>query len=294
MRNKVIVLPFLNCTNTENKMSAAYKVNTENVAYKDAEQNFSEYYEYDAYLKISNESNDLISNIYGESQLIELFAQDKTYSDKKYLTKRVNSINRNCLRLIKITNNLIQFQKFEKKQIFFCSNNVNIVEIIDNIVDKTSEYIKNKIIFDTNIEEKHMSCDINKFQKAILILLCQAVKHSYGKAIFVNLNVFEDNIKITVSFNNRNSKLINIFMEEMDNPALDNINELSLELSLCKSLIALHEGSITVRSIQDEIIFTIEVPCQNTDSIYNLYTNYINNEYLAKQIQIEFSDLYEM
>ena len=290
-KSKVIVLPYLRNTNIENTVS------TSNVAYKNEKENFpkcDEYDEYDGYSIIYNELNNSISNIHGESQLIELFTQDKIYSDKRYLTKRVNSIKQNCLKLTKSINNLFQFQKIERKQLFSCKNNVNIVDIIDNIIVKSSEYIKNKIVFDTNIEEKYMSCDINMFQKAILILLFQAAVHSDENAIFVNLNVFEEDIRITVSFNSKESKLLDLFIEKLDNSMNDISDELSLELYLCKSLIAMHEGSISVGKNDDEIIFKIELPCRNTDYIYNLYTNYINNEYLTEQIQIEFSDLYEI
>ncbi len=287
-QDKVIVLPFLSNTNIEN---AASKLN---LAFKDAEENFPEDDDTDVYVEFSNELKNLISNIHGESQLIELFAQDEKILDKKYLTDGVNSIKQNCLKLTKTINNMIELRNFEKKQTCLLVNNANIVEIIDNIVINVSTYIKERIIFDTNIEEKFMPFDINKFQKAILIILSIAVRYSDKKGILVNLNVFENNITITVSFNNKNSELINFIKYKMDNLMPDNLDELSISLYLCKALIALHEGSISVVGNTHETIFTIELPCENTDSIYYLFMNVIKNEYLAEQIQIEFSDLYEI
>lgn len=287
-QDKVIVMPFLRNTNIENA------ANILNVAYKDAEENFTEDSYNDMYLEISNELNNLISNIHGESQLIELFAQDDKITDKKYLTNGVNSIKQNCLKTTKIINNLIELRRFEKKQTCLLVNNVNIVEVIDNIVINASKYIKQEIIFDTTVEEKIMSFDINKLQKAILIILSVAARYSNKKELFVNLNVFEDNVAITFLFNNKNSKLLNLFMQKMDNLMPDNLDELSLSLYLCKSLIALHEGSIFVGGNDYETTFTIKLPCENTDSIYYLFMNNIKNEYLTEQIQIEFSDLYEI
>ena len=286
-QDKVIVMPFLSNRNIEN---AASKLN---VAYKDAEENFPEDNHNDVYLEISNKLSNLISNIHGESQLIELFTQGEKIPDKKYLTNGVNSIRQNWLKITKTINNLIELRKLEKKQTCLVVNSVNIVEIIDNIVINASKYVKQEIIFDTNIEEKYMSCDINKLQKAILIILSVAVRYSNKKEILVNLNVFEDNINITVSFNN-NSKLLNFFIQKMDNLTPDNLDELSLSFYLCKSLIALHEGSISVEGNSYETMFTIKLPCENTDSINYLFMRDNKNEYLAEQIEIEFSDLYEI
>ena len=92
-QDKVIVMPFLSNINIEN---AASKLN---VAYKDAEENFPEDNHNDVYLEISNKLSNLISNIHGESQLIELFTQGEKIPDKKYLTNGVNSIRQNCLKI---------------------------------------------------------------------------------------------------------------------------------------------------------------------------------------------------
>lgn len=285
-QGKVIALPTLRNRNKENTVSAL------NFAYKDLEENFFEGIDYALYEKIPNEFNNTISNIHGESQLIELYAQNERIPDMDYLIRKIDSIKQNCLKLTKTINNMVELRKFEKNQACLYVNNVNIVEIIDNIVINTSYYIKDKIIFDTNIEEKFMPCDINKFQKAILILLSLAVRYSNEKKVLVNLNAEEDNIIIAISFNNKNHKLLNIFKDKMDNPSIDDLDELSLDFFLCKSFITLHEGSISVGGNADETIFTIKLPCENYDSVYYLFRHDINGEYLIEQMRIEFSDLF--
>lgn len=282
-RNKIIELPFLRNSISENAVS------TMNVAYKNVVEENNTDNDYDVYVNIYTDLNDIISNIHGESQLIELYAREKV-PDNKYLTKEADSIKQNCMRLTKIVNNLVELRKFEKKQACLFVNNVNIVEILDNIVINTSKYINYKIIFDTNIEEKYISCDINKIQKAILIILSAALKYSDEKDIFVNLNVSEDNIVIAVSFKDKNGELLKFFTNKMDNLNIDNLDELSLDLYLCKSLIALHEGSISVGGIAGKTILTIELPCDNSNQVYRLFTDDIKNEYLSEQIEIEFSD----
>jgi signal transduction histidine kinase len=287
-QGKIIILPALRNINMENT------VGTLNVAYKDLEEN-SEDIDYAFFEKVPNELNNIISNIHGESQLIELHALDDKIVDMNYLTRRVDSIKQNCLKLTKTINDIVELRKLEKKQANLYINNVNIVEIIDNIVINASNYINDKVIFDTNIEEKFMPCDINKFQKVMLILLSIAAKYSNKKKVLVNLNVVEDNIIIAITFNNKSHKLLNIFKGKMDNPSIDDLDELSLNLFLCKSLITLHGGSISVRGNADETIFSIELPCENSDSVYHLFKSDIkDDEYLMEQMRIEFSDLSEI
>ena len=279
-KGKVILLPCLRNTGSENIFC------TSSVAYKNEQENY-----YDANIKIYSELNNIISNIHGESQLIELLSKDGNISNRKYLNDGVNLIIKNCLRLTKTINNIIEVIKFEKKQTQLYANNVNIVEIIDSIVINTSKQIKGKIIFDTDIEEKYISCDIRKLQKAVLILLSIAVKYSHEKEVSVYLSTVEDQININISFNNINKILFNDYLNKMDNLSPEDLDELSLNFYLVKSLIYLHEGRISVGGTGDETIFKIELPCNNTDTVYYFCNNKIIDESLNQQIQIEFSDI---
>lgn len=286
-KSKVIVLPCLRSTNIKNV------VNTSNVAFKD-EQDFPEENNINYRpVDISNDLNDLISNIHGESQLIEIFLQNEKISDNK-LSKSINLIKQNCLKLTKTTNKIIEFEKIKEKHFYLYKNNINIVEIIDYIAINITRNIKDiKIIFDTNIEEKFMPFDIHKFQKAILILLSNAIKFSDENEVFVNLNIDENNVNIAISFRNKNNKLLDVFIDKMDNIKFDSLEDLSLDFYLCKSIIELHDGNIFVGGNTDEISFSINLPCENTDSIYYLYRNnrILKSGNLTEQIKIEFSDL---
>ena len=287
--NKVIILPFSRAGKIENA------VNTLNVAIKDVESEPPDNYISDENERIYIELNNLISNIHGEGQLIELYVQDNKVSDEKPLKKSIDSIKQNCLNITKFLNNMIEVRKIEQKQLCLYESNVNIVEIMDDIVINVSKNIKNKrFIFDTNIEEQFMRCDIDKFQKAILILLSAAVRFSEGKEINVNLNMIENNINITILFKNRNSKLLNFFIDKMDNLNKNSLEDLSVGFYICKTIIKLHQGHIDLFKDGEEVGFSVQLPCEYTGSILHLFRNdkILNNENLTEQIQIEFSDLY--
>lgn len=287
--NKVIMLPFSRNAKIENA------VNVSNVAFKDVEE-VDEYNIHDGYLNISHEVNNLISNIHGESQIIKLLIQNFKTLDKIPLLRIIGSINQNCLKLTKSFNNIIEIQRIKENRMCLYFNNVNVVEIIEDIVINVSKNIKNKrIIFDTNIEEKFMPCDIEKIQRTILILLSNAVRFSSEKEVFVNLNI-DNNITINISFRNNNSNLLSFFIDSMDNLKVNSLEDLSIGFYLCKSIIELHEGSIGIVGNEDEICFSIQMPYKNTDSIYYLFSKckIFDKANLTELIQIEFSDLYDL
>lgn len=282
---KIIAFPFRRDRNIENA------VNAWNVAtYVQEEVPDNGYAEGS---NILNELNDLLNNIHGESQLIELWA-NKEEIDKVLLIKSTYSLKQNCLKLMKVLNNMNDIKKIEENQFSLFLNNVNIVEVLDNICINVSKNIENKnIVFDTNLEEKYLQCDVDKLQKSILILLAAAVKFSSENKIFVNLSV-ENNVNITISFKSKNNKLPGILADKTDKLGLDTTKDLSVDLYICKNIIDLHEGSLEIvgNDQETEVNFSIQLPCENTDSIYYIYggNNSINDENLRSQIEIAFSD----
>ena len=289
--NKIIVFPHLRGRIPDNP------VNISNVAIQDVAAEQPDNYIYDCYENINSEINNIISNIHGESQLIELYVQDEMASDKNHLSKSIDSIKNNCLRLTKFSSNMIDLKRINNNKFCLYVNNVNIIEVIEDIVLNVSNNIKDKkIIFDTNTEEKHTSCDVAKIQKAILILMSNIFKYSNVKELIVNVHVVDSNIDIVVSFKNKNKNLINFFKGKMDNLNEYSIEDESVGFHICKSIINLHEGHLEMSDNGDETCFLIQLPCENKDSIFYLYKNnkILNSTYLSEQIEIEFSDLYEI
>lgn len=285
---KGIVLPFPRNVKIENA------VNTSNIAFKDVEE-FYKFESSDKYENISYELNKPISIIHGETQLIELLVQNEGIIDKNRLNKSINSIKQNCLKLTKTVNNIIELHRIIDRQYSLFTNKLNIVEIIDDTVMNASKIIKGKnIVFDTNIEEKFILCDLEKIQKSILILLSNAVRFSDEEEILVNLNVENDNIDITISFKNNDSNCLNILIDKMDNLNLKSFEDISIGFHICKTIINLHGGKTSVGGNTDEIYFSVKLPCENTDSIYYLHRNdrVMNSENSIEQIRIEFSDIY--
>lgn len=256
------------------------------------------------YLKQEAESNESIflnvyealtgpvEIIYGASQLMETHvkgAQPESYDEK--FVKSVNSIKQNCFRMTKLINNLVDLSRIAASQYELDVCDVNIVEAAERIVLGAKDVVRDKdidIVFDTNVEEKTISCDIDKIKKVILNLLSNAVKCSNpGSCIKAAVAASDVSVEIRVEFG-AGSCL-------PDGCKAENLNEnaYNIELELSKSIIELHGGGLLRESIEgQDCAFTVILPCKNKESIYYLYRmeSGIDYDNLMTQINIEFSD----
>lgn len=155
-----------------------------------------------------------------------------------------------------------------------------------------------QLTFDTEIEEFSMLFDSEKLERIILNLLSNGIKYNKedGKInifLYVKDNIF--NMKISDSGigipKEKIDKIFNRF-EQIDNELSYRVKGSGIGLSLVKSLVELHEGSISLKSqlgIGSEFIVSLPVRSKNNIEKYN-HKREISNE-LSKKLEIEFSDL---
>ncbi len=281
---KGIILPF-------KKNNEFSDVHISNIMVNDAVEEYYKVEIHDEYEGIIHELNNYISIIHGETQLAETFVQNDPTNP---LNKSIDSIKQNCLKLTKTADKFITLKKIQDRQYGLLLKEQNIVEVIEDVVINVSKVIKNKnIIFDTNIEEKYMLCDLEKIRKSILIFLCSAVKFSDENEILVNLNIENNDIDIAIAFASKDDNCLNILIDKMDNLNMKNSEDISMEFHICKSIINLHKGTVNVEGNKNKIQFSINLPCDNTDDIYYLNRDKLyNNENYIEQINVEFSDVF--
>ena len=267
-------------------------INTSNVVIKNAEEEvFKVNEDHEKYGNITEELNSPLNIVHGNIQLMEMLIQNEVSTSKSRLTRSIHSVKQNCYKLTKLLNNMIDLQKIRDRQFYLCYNTVNIVEVVENTVVNANKLINNKIVFDTNVEEKILQCDLGKVQKSILILLSNAVNFSNDEKITVDLNV-EENIEIAIMFKSRDSKHLNFLMDKMDKLKVESIEDISVGFHICKHIVGLHNGRIEMGGTEDEIYFTINLPYESRDNIHYLYTKdkIFNNENLIERVKVEFSD----
>ncbi|MPN29729.1 Sensor histidine kinase RcsC [bioreactor metagenome] len=153
------------------------------------------------------------------------------------------------------------------------------------------------LIFDTNVEEEVVLFDPDIIERTMLNLLSNAVKFNKKNGnIYVNLNIKDDKIKISVRDEGIGipKEKANCIFERFEQVESKNRIEKQgsgIGLYLVKSLVSLHGGSIKVNSkINQGSEFIVVIPKRllNNGEEFILQKN---EEVRYSRANIEFSDI---
>jgi PAS domain S-box-containing protein len=251
---------------------------------------------------ISHEFRTPLNVIFGAIQLIEYYSNNNSFVDnKENISKYSKSMRQNCYRMLRLVNNLIDLTKLDSGFLKLKLQNHNIINIVEDITLSVAQYIESKNInieFDTDVEEKYLSCDADMIERVMLNLLSNAVKFTppagsicvniYDRGGFILISVKDSGIGIP------GDMLETIFdrFRQVDKTLTRNTEGSGIGLNLVKSLVELHGGEIwaeskcgqgsefivelPVRTVPwDEVAATIDMP-----------------QGKVERIHIEFSDIY--
>lgn len=252
------------------------------------------------FANISHELRTPINIIFSAIQVLNL-KLDECGSAKPHMENYLSMVKQNCYRLLRLVNNLIDITKIDSGFLNIQTNNYDIVSIVENITLSVAQYIENRnisLVFDTNAEEKIMAFDPDKMERIILNLLANAVKFTpEGGEIAVTITDQEDTVSISVKDTGigiPEDKLKVIFerFRQVDKTLSRNREGSGIGLSLVKSLIELHDGTIDLSSEYgkgSEFIITLPVKFVQ-DSFILSDTNFWQEN--VEKINLEFSDIY--
>ncbi len=251
---------------------------------------------------ISHELRTPLNVMLAGLQLLELYEKsgDIVYKNEKAKDK-ISYINQNGLRLLRIINNLIDITKLDAGFLNLKLENINIVEVVENIVLSTVDYVENKnisLIFDTEEEEIYTAIDYDKIERVVLNLLSNAIKFTKsGGSIAVNVKLKEDNVLIIVQDTGigiPKDKQTSIFerFTQIDNSLSRNADGSGIGLSIVKSIVELHNGKIYLDSeVNKGSTFTVELPITILEN-NTIEVNKDLSSNIATKVNLEFSDLY--
>ncbi|AGF56014.1 signal transduction histidine kinase [Clostridium saccharoperbutylacetonicum] len=257
----------------------------------------------DFFANISHELRTPINVIYSALQVQNGYLKKDNCNEN--VLKYNLIIKQNCLRLMRLINNIIDITRIESS--FFIPNYKieNIVYLVEEITMSIAVYVKSKnikLIFDTEVEEAYVNCDSNLIERIMLNVLSNAVK--YGKEggnIFVNIyKDGENNILISVKDDGMgipSDMQANIFerFSKVDNSISRKIEGSGIGLSLVKQLVEIQQGTIVCESelnvgSEFKITFpTVEYSLEDVTDEEQLNC-YSNNA--IETAEIEFSDIY--
>lgn len=279
---------------------------------KSVEEERKKIYEIEEYDRIkteffSNISHELrtpINVIFSALQMHEVKLKDYEVLNKSEdIYKYTRIMKQNCYRILRLVNNILDITKIDSGYFDINKQNVNIISLIENIALSVAYHIENKgisLIFDTEIEEKLIGCDLEKIERIILNLLSNAVKFTpSGGQIKVNIEDCDENICIRIKDTGRGipeDKINSIFERfvQVDKSLTRDHEGSGIGLSLVKSLVDLYGGTISVESMVDcGTEFMIFIPCTLVDETTEEFSfcDPIGKNCIEK-INIEFSDIY--
>ncbi|SHK08298.1 PAS domain S-box-containing protein [Clostridium amylolyticum] len=251
---------------------------------------------------VSHELKTPINVIYTALQLENRYIDTLgTENIKKYN----KIIKQNCLRLIKLVNNLIDITKIESG--FFqpklkVKNIVSIIEDITLSIVSYAQYKNINIIFDTDSEEVYVKCDEDLMERIMLNLLSNAVKYGKQGGViniriynpkenFVTISIKDDGIGIP---ENMISKVFERF-EKVDSSLSRNNEGSGIGLSIVKSLVEIQNGNIAIKSKVNEGTEFLLTFHEEEDKDITIMVNmerYTYEKNMIEKADIEFSDIY--
>lgn len=272
---------------------------------KEAEMEF-ERLRMEFFANLSHEFRTPLNLIFSSIQLLNMKLSkckdcNKCECSNKGYIRYIDIINQNGIRLLKLVNNLIDITKLDGGILEYNPVNYDIVKFIENIVDLSVDFANQngiEVIFDTSIEEKVIAFNLDQMERIILNLISNSIKFNKpGGKIEISIDCDDEFVEIQVKDSGigiPKDEFSEVFEKfKQVNNRMTKVSEGSgIGLSLVKSLVELHNGSINIESELNEYTkFIIKIPnviTKNEDSVKeeHLLSKYIEN------IQIEFSDIY--
>jgi signal transduction histidine kinase len=253
------------------------------------------------FANISHELRTPLNVIYTAEQML---CFDIKHNDFNYakINKYTNMIKQNTYRLLRLINNLIDITKIDAANFSVKLINADIVKIVEDITMSVVEFVELNslnLIFDTEVEEKILACDPDAIERIILNLLSNTVKFT-NKNDYIYVNIFLEQDSVCISVKDTGIGI----SEEMQNVIFDRFVQVDtsfqrategsgIGLSIVKSLIEMHNGTVSVKSkLGEGSEFIIKLPdikiaeCEETINFCK------REEKLTNRVNIEFSDIY--
>ena len=248
------------------------------------------------FANLSHELRTPINVIYSALQGLELNAKDE-------VTKKYNKIiKQNCYRLLRLVDNIIDSTKIDDGFLTLNLTCNNIVSVVEDIGLSVSNYIElhgMTLTFDTDVEEKYLNFDLDAIERIILNLISNAIKFRRENGT-ININIFDKGNSIIIcvkddgiGISTQQQSFIFDKFKQVDKSFTRNAEGSGIGLSLVKSLVELHKGSITLKSkkgVGSE--FIIELPIFETSKHCVKNNDEIFQSNIIEKINVEFSDIY--
>lgn len=254
------------------------------------------------FANISHELRTPLNIFYSTVQLLDIKSKDTSINFNEVYSNHKQCLKINCQRMLRLINNIVDITKIDVGFTKPKFENCDIVRLVEEITLSVINYANPKditIIFDTEIEEKIVKCDIAMIERVMLNLLSNAIKFTkpngnilvsmYCDEKWTHISVKDDGIGIPIEIQ---GVIFERFIQ--GDKSLTRLNEGSgIGLSIVKSIVELNEGEIYLDSDEDngtefEILLPNKVLNGEEISSETLY------EIDMQKIELELSDIYKL
>ena len=170
-------------------------------------------------------------------------------------TERLNSVNEEVIRLTNLVNQLQNLAKFDSEKSKLNLAKVNVKNLIMNVVyNNQGKALEKNINIECDLESIDSYLDKDKISQVIVNLLSNAIRYTNnGGKIFISSYKENNNLKIQFKDNGigipkENRKYIFERFYRVDESRSKNTGGIGVGLTIVKSIIDLHQGTIEVRS----------------------------------------------
>lgn len=255
---------------------------------------------------MSHELRTPLNVMLGAVQLFDLYLKGDIVSNRDKMINHILPMKQNCLRLIKLVNNLIDSTKIDEGFIQLQLKNHNIIYIVEGITSTIREFAKLKnivILFDCDCEEKIIACDADLIERVILNVISNAIKFTKHNG-HIHINVISNEEKVVIFIKDNGigipqDKIEMIFerYKQVNSSLIRDQEGSGIGLSLAKAFVEMHGGKISVNSkLGEGSEFIIELPAKiiEVDHYESQKENYIASNYnFIERMNVEFSDIYK-
>jgi signal transduction histidine kinase len=182
----------------------------------------------------------------------------------------VKVAQRNCERLVRLVNDLLDIQKMEAGKYGITTEPVELVSLIKQAIESNAGYAHKYRVdlkFEADVQESWVTGDADKLSQVMSNLLSNAEKFSpKGSVVLVQLGSLETAARVSVADKGKGipealqSYLFEKFTQ-VDSSTRREKGGTGLGLSICKRIIELHGGQIGFSStIGKGTTFSFELP----------------------------------
>lgn len=190
---------------------------------------------------------------------------DGRISDPKAFGKNIRAIDKNCKRLLNLTNQLLDFRKIDNNGLTLNFVNFNISNMMEDIVSRfepTINRMNKTISLDLADDNINIAADVEAVTKIVSNLLNNARKYS---ETFIQVTLTTSGEQLELRVTNDGSKIPPEKAEDIFKPfvQLDESHTISgsgLGLPMARSLAEMHGGHLSVNTASEYNEFVLTLP----------------------------------